>query len=211
MGVDNSTQPFPPAVTDRYERWPAVNDLDETSRPADTPAPPAGPRARTRVESRGSLLSSRRAPVEHAPLPPVGDFWDLENPGTDGLSPAARPVGGNTGVALAFPHAVRRPAPTPHAPPTPYVPPRTDRTVAPAASIALATGLVSIPLTLALGLGAVLGMIAIVAGVVGIRKVNRSPASTKGTGRAVTGIVCGAGSVLVGGPILLFLAVLVTL
>ncbi|MDH3061550.1 DUF4190 domain-containing protein, partial [Gordonia alkanivorans] len=34
MRVDIPTQPFSPAITERHERWPAVNDLDDNSLPA---------------------------------------------------------------------------------------------------------------------------------------------------------------------------------
>lgn len=197
MRVDIPTQPFSPAITERHERWPAVNDLDDNSLPtdpADAPAPsaprsersaPVSPaRPVTRVETR-----VRPAPEEHAALPPVGDFWDLEN--------SAPP-----------PVTFTNPRPGPVVRPLPYSPPVVHRTVAPAASLALTTGVIAIPMTLVLGLGAILGMIAIISGIVAIKQVNRTPATRKGTGRAVTGIVCGTGSVVVGGPILLFLALI---
>ncbi|MDH3019497.1 DUF4190 domain-containing protein [Gordonia alkanivorans] len=196
MRVDIPTQPFSPAITERHERWPAVNDLDDNSLPALShtaveAAPPAehqtsgpSPRPATRVDTR-----LRPAPEDHAALPPVGDFWGLQN------SVEQSPV---------LPFVTSRP--TPIVRPLPYSPPAVRRTVAPAASLALTTGLIAIPMTLVLGLGAILGMVAIVSGIVGIKQVNRAPANRKGTGRAVTGIVCGVGSVVVGGPILLLLA-----
>ncbi len=196
MRVDIPTQPFSPAITERHERWPAVNDLDDNSLPAlsDTAveaAPPAerqtsgpSPRPATRAETR-----LRPASEDHAALPPVGDFWGLQN------SVEQSPV---------LPFVTSRP--TPIVRPLPYSPPAVRRTVAPAASLALTTGLIAIPMTLVLGLGAILGLVAIVSGIVGIKQVNRAPANRKGTGRAVTGIVCGVGSVVVGGPILLLLA-----
>lgn len=88
--------------------------------------------------------------------------------------------------------------------PAPYLTrPVGGRPVAPAASLALTTGLISIPLTLVLGLGAILGLVAVVSGVIGVKQVRRAPAERKGTGRAITGIMTGAGSMVVGGPILL--------
>ncbi|WP_232718925.1 DUF4190 domain-containing protein [Gordonia metallireducens] len=212
MRVDIPTQPFSPAITERHERWPAVNDLDDNSLPVVPDAaveatPPAGhstpgpaPRPATRVETR-----LRPAPEDHAALPPVGDFWGLQN------SVEQSPVLGSTSSAPArlsdgrpVPLVGSQPAPIVR--PLPYSPPAARRTVAPAASLALTTGLIAVPMTLALGLGAILGMVAIVSGIVGIKQVNRAPMNRKGTGRAVTGIVCGVGSVVVGGPILLLLA-----
>ncbi|MBM7277037.1 DUF4190 domain-containing protein [Gordonia rubripertincta] len=196
MRVDIPAQPFSPAITERHERWPAVNDLDDNSLPAlsDTAveaAPPArhstsgpAPRPATRVETR-----LRPAPKDHAALPPVGDFWGLHN---------------SVEQSRVLPFVTSRP--TPIVRPLPYAPPAARRAVAPAASLALTTGLIAIPMTLVLGLGAILGMVAIVSGIVGIKQVNRAPVNRKGTGRAVTGIVCGVGSVVVGGPILLLLA-----
>ncbi|MDJ0025651.1 DUF4190 domain-containing protein [Gordonia alkanivorans] len=214
MRTDDSTQPFPAAVTHRHELWPAVNDLDDNVLPGPedsyTPAPPparqspavALVRPATRVAIR-----TRPAPADHAALPPVGDFWDLQN------SALQRPTGQLTTGTATRPSA-RWPLPftysrqSPLVYPLPYDPPVPRRTVAPAASLALTTGLLAIPMTLALGLGAVLGMIAIVSGAVAIRQINREPAARKGKARAVTGIVCGVGSVVVGGPILLILALL---
>ncbi len=196
MRVDIPTQPFSPAITERHERWPAVNDLDDNSLPvapdaaveatppAERSTPGSAPRPATRVETR-----TRPRPGDHAALPPVGDFWGLQN------SVEQSPV---------LPFVTSRP--TSIVRPLPYSPPAVRRTVAPAASLALTTGLIAIPMTLVLGLGAILGLVAIVSGIVGIKQVNRAPANRKGTGRAVTGIVCGVGSVVVGGPILLLLA-----
>ncbi|TSD97817.1 DUF4190 domain-containing protein [Gordonia rubripertincta] len=212
MRVDIPTQPFSPAITERHERWPAVNDLDDNSLPvaadaaveatppAERSTPGSAPRPATRVETR-----TRPRPGDHAALPPVGDFWGLQN------SVEERPAPDSASSAPAWP-SVRRPVPfigsrqTPIVRPLPYAPPAARRAVAPAASLALTTGLIAIPMTLVLGLGAILGMVAIVSGIVGIKQVNRAPVNRKGTGRAVTGIVCGVGSVVVGGPILLLLA-----
>ncbi|ASR04556.1 DUF4190 domain-containing protein [Gordonia rubripertincta] len=212
MRVDIPTQPFSPAVTERHERWPAVNDLDDNSLPvtpdaavevtppAERSTPASAPRPATRVETR-----PRPGPDDHAALPPVGDFWGLQN------SVEESPAISSPSSAPAWPSG-RRPLPfvgarpTPIVRPLPYTPPAARRTVAPAASLALTTGLIAIPMTLVLGLGAILGMVAIVAGIVGIKQISRAPVNRKGTGRAVTGIVCGVGSVVVGGPILLLLA-----
>ncbi|MCR5979486.1 DUF4190 domain-containing protein [Gordonia jinghuaiqii] len=201
MAVDNPTHPFTPTVTDRHRRWPAVNDLDDVGLP-DVPAAavgipaPAAPVTATPAmssplksspeKSTPARLSTRvetfqrRRPADHAALPPVGDFWDLQNPDRLVVSPSApfRPI--------------------------PYAPPAPTRRRAPAAaSVALISGLLSLPMTIALGFGAALGMIAIISGAVAVRQINRSPGSHRGKAAAVTGIVTGTGGVLIGGPILL--------
>lgn len=208
MRTDQPTHPFAPPVTQRHARWPLVNDLDDTELPAVAEsagtrvdmdvAVPAPPRPSTRVGY--AAKSSPRIPTgnvgrlparEHAALPPVGDFWDLKN--ADRAPFAAMPLPARTFPARSAPYLTR---------------PVGGRSVAPAASLALTTGLISIPLTLLLGLGAILGLVAVVAGAVGIRQVRRAPAERKGTGRAIAGIVTGAGSVIVGGPILFLVLLL---
>ncbi|WP_044508140.1 hypothetical protein [Gordonia sp. KTR9] len=204
MRTDHPTQPFAPPVTERHERWPLVNDLDDTELPdatepepervvvaagTSTPDSPVPTRIDTaaRPTPRSATRVQTRPPArEHAALPPVGDFWDLQNAGPVSLAAMPLPAG-----------------PVPPRP-APYLTrPVGGRPVAPAASLALTTGLISIPLTLVLGLGAVLGLVAVVSGAVAVRQVRRAPAERKGTGRAITGIVTGAGSMVVGGPILL--------
>lgn len=184
MRVDNPTHEITPAVTDRHVRWPAVNDLDEPSQTVE----PAPVRPATRVETRMRVIAS-----EHAALPPVGDFWDLQNPDRF-VSSAVYPALAPQPFALP-PRAYAMPIPT-------------GRTVAPAASLALTTGLLSVPGILVFGLGALLGMIAVVSGAVALRQINRAPTTRYGTGRAVAGIITGTGSVLVGGPILLVVLLL---
>lgn len=197
MRTENPTHPFAPPVTARHARWPLVNDLDDTTLPE-----PPGPRRTAVLDARpdfelptpptsasspvyGDARLEPRAPARaHGALPPVGDFWDLQNAGR--IVPAA---------------------PLPR--PAPYLTrPAMRRTVTPAASLALTTGLISLPLTLALGLGAVLGLVAVVSGAIAIRQVRRAPADRKGTGRAVTGIIAGTGSMIVGGPILFLVLLL---
>ncbi|ATD73220.1 MULTISPECIES: DUF4190 domain-containing protein [Gordonia] len=217
MRIDDSTQPFPPAVTDRHALWPAVNDLDDNVLPSlgdayDPTPPPAreSPVVASAHPSTRVTTGTRLHPEEYAALPPVGDFWGLQN------AALQRPADNFTAGTSARP-SVRRPVPVTSLRESsavslpPYAPPAPRRTVAPAASLALTTGLLAVPMTLALGLGAVLGMIAVVSGAVAIKQINREPAARKGKGRAITGIVCGAGSVAVGGPILLFLALLIGL
>ncbi|UPG67357.1 DUF4190 domain-containing protein [Gordonia hongkongensis] len=208
MRTDQPTQPFAPPVTQRHARWPLVNDLDDTELPAAAEptgtrvdvhvAVPASPKLPTRVEPAAEsspwmvTRNAGRLPArEHAALPPVGDFWGLENARRAPL--AAMPLPARTFPARSAPYLTR---------------PVGGRSVAPAASLALTSGLISLPLTLLLGLGAILGLIAVVAGAVGVRQVRRAPAERKGTGRAITGIVTGAGSVIVGGPILFLVLLL---
>ena len=69
------------------------------------------------------------------------------------------------------------------------------------ANAALIGGLVSVPLVLLLGIGGVLGVLAVILGVVGVRQVRREPLA-RGNGRAITGIVLGTGSAVIGIPIL---------
>ncbi|UOG22943.1 DUF4190 domain-containing protein [Gordonia amicalis] len=216
MRTDDSTQPFTPAVTDRHALWPAVNDLDDNTLPSPGDAYPTPPPARespvvasahpaTRVTTSAYLH-----PEEYATLPPVGDFWGLQNAALQ--RPADNfTTGTSARPSVCWPMPLTGPREPSAASLLPYAPPAPRRSVAPAASLALTTGLLAIPMTLALGLGAVLGMIAVVSGAVAIKQINREPAARKGKGRAITGIVCGAGSVAVGGPILLFLALLIGL
>ncbi|MFE0750414.1 DUF4190 domain-containing protein [Gordonia sp. NPDC058843] len=208
MRTDHPTHPFAPPVTRRHERWPLVNDLDDTELPAAaepigpqldvSASAPDSPMLPTRVETAArpaprtaTRVDTRMPAREHAALPPVGDFWDLKNAERAPL--AAMPV-----PARVFP-----PRPAPY-----LTRPVGGRPVAPAASLALTTGLISIPLTLVLGLGAILGVVAVVSGVVAVKQVRRAPAERKGTGRAITGIVTGAGSMVVGGPILFLVLLL---
>lgn len=208
MRTDHPTHPFAPPVTRRHARWPLVNDLDDTQLPATlepteapaavakTPAPVSP--APTRVDTsagptpRSATRAATRLPArEHAALPPVGDFWDLAHADRTPLVATPAPV-------RVIPSS-----------PAPYLTrPVGGRPVAPAASLALTTGLISIPLTLVLGLGAILGLVAVVSGAVAVKQVRRAPADRKGTGRAITGIVTGAGSMVVGGPILFLVLLL---
>lgn len=108
------------------------------------------------------------------PIPEVGDYWGLAH-------------------ASSVPSVAIPPRAVAH--------PRQRAQVSGAASAALASALAAVPLSI-VGIGAVLGLVAIVLGVVGIRQVAREP-MYRGNGRAITAIVLGTGSVLVGTPILL--------
>lgn len=68
---------------------------------------------------------------------------------------------------------------------------------------ALITGILSIPLLIVFGLGAVLGVVALVLGIVALRRTSRGAAS--GRGMAIGGIVTGAISIVVGIFIVIFL------
>jgi hypothetical protein len=68
---------------------------------------------------------------------------------------------------------------------------------------ALVTGILSIPLLLAFGLGAVLGIVAVVLGIIALRRAGRGAGS--GRGMAIGGIVTGAISIVLGILIAIFL------
>lgn len=123
------------------------------------------------------------------PLPPVGDFWDLQRP--DPIVP--------TSIERAPAPLVRRRivAPAPYVPV--YVP---VRKTAPAVSWAFTSALASLPLLLLFGAGAILGALAVVLGIIGVAQVNSSD-QYKGSGRAAAAITIGLTSTLVGTPVLL--------
>lgn len=166
------TQPIAPSATDRHLRWPLVNDLE--SEMAAQPAPPLP----VAIDPPPAQWRTRAA--TDAPLPAVGDLWDLGNPDPLPVIAPGSPVA---------PVWARR------------------RTSSPLTTAALCTALVSVPLVLVLGLGGLTGLLAIALGAGGIRQVNRQPAQLRGRGRAVAAIVLGAGSALIGLPILLFVLV----
>ena len=176
--TDQVTRPIVPAVTDRHVRWPEVNDLvDESVEPGtphpETPHPERPDHETPDFENPLFEVPSARSDVMDGPLPPIGDLW-----GRAELDPI--PEFRTSGVG-------------------PVVYPR-GRT-APAATAAVVCGVASVPLTLALGIGGVLGILAIILGVTAVRTIRRTP-GMRGTGRAVASIVMGTGSALVGLPIL---------
>ncbi|MFT4126206.1 MAG: DUF4190 domain-containing protein [Gordonia sp. (in: high G+C Gram-positive bacteria)] len=189
MRTDEPTHPFPPSDTDRLLRWPSVTDSP-------------GQRASDGVTSgdlgSGNLASPRPTPVnlvkppelrrpdrDEGPLPEVGDLWGLDHPDP----PLAFATPGISAPGI----------------PTPLRYPR--RTAAPLVNPALVSGLLSIPLILFAGLGAILGLVAILLGVASLGQIRRQP-GYDGTGRAVTAIITGAGSTLVGMPVLVILLIL---
>ncbi|MGC4933557.1 DUF4190 domain-containing protein [Gordonia sp. DT30] len=112
------------------------------------------------------------------PLPAVGDMWGREVLDAPLVA----------GPVIARPHT---------AGPVSY--PRTRTT--PAATASMVCGLAAVPLTVALGLGGLLGVVAVVLGLVSIRTIRREP-GCRGTGQALTGVVLGTGSAVIGLPIL---------
>ena len=161
MRTDHQTHPIAPAATDQYERWPAINDLENPDA--------AGPSTKT-------WLDKHR---DDGPLPALGGGW-------------------NTGAT---------PRPQPSAPtvmPYSYLPASGHRRTARLATASVVTGCVAAPLVVLGGIGGILGILAVVLGVVSIRQIDHSP-ELYGKVRAVVGIVAGAGSALVGIPILLLL------
>lgn len=126
-------------------------------------------------------------PSATGPIPEVGDFWDLAH---------SEPV--HEGVI--FPYG---PPPAIGLPPS-----RPVTRVSGWATAALTVGLVAVPLSL-VGVGAILGVLAVGLGVGGV--VHAGGAAHRGKGRAVTGIILGAGSAVVGTPILLVMLGLLAL
>ncbi len=119
--------------------------------------------------------------VDLAPIPEVGDY----------IGPISEPI------------------PTAYlAPPTmetasamgPFIAPQRSSGMSTAA---LVLALMSVPLLLLFGLGAIPGFAAIGLGIAGVRQVSRNPQAYRGSGRAVTGIIVGTGSVIIGAPFLL--------
>ncbi|MGW0037988.1 DUF4190 domain-containing protein [Gordonia sp. NPDC003376] len=187
--TDHPTSPIAPAVTDQHLRWPTVNDdeplptADSVAADAATPTPSTPPP----VEC---------APVEvAAPTPNTGSFW---------LSPRAR-QNDSPLPAVGDYWDLGRPDPVPYTPLQPVLPPM--RRTAPVAQAAMISGLASVPLIPLAGLGGVVGALAAVLGLVGALQIGRR-SDYRGTGRAITGIVLGTGSAIVGLPIL-FLVLLI--
>lgn len=109
------------------------------------------------------------------PIPNAGDLWDLAHPDP---------------VVIAPPMMIRTPLARP------------ARTGSPWASASLAVALVSIPLILLAGLGAILGVVSVILGVGGIVQIARDPERYRGYGRAVSALMIGTGTAIVGTPFL---------
>lgn len=171
MRTTAPTHPIAPAVTDRHIRWPQSNEDDHAI--ADTPdRDDVGSPPPVPAAEISLAPSPFLSRVDDAPLPPVGDFW--------GVNARDHPIPVQVGSPVV---------------PVSY--PRTSML----ANAAMIGGLASIPLVLLLGVGGILGILAVVAGAVSIHQLRRQP-GRPGTARAITGIVAGTGSALVGVPIL---------
>ncbi|GAC66287.1 hypothetical protein [Gordonia soli] len=192
--TDHPTHPIEPPVTDRHRIWPTSLDTDP-----ERLGPLPESRHATLIDTSAPAWASEWAdaprPRTDGPLPAVGDYWDLEHP--DPLpvpvAPTIRPhpsavaaYGRSPGVAVVRSRPSGR------------------------ASAALALSLVSLPLLLLFGLGAILGSIAVVLGISAVRQISRQP-DVHGNGRAITGVVVGTGSAIVGTPFLVITLGLIAL
>ncbi|MGV9827725.1 MULTISPECIES: DUF4190 domain-containing protein [unclassified Gordonia (in: high G+C Gram-positive bacteria)] len=179
MRTDHPTHPIAAPVTDRHVRWPASNTLDPFPVADESAVTPPAPS----VAAPAAVSAAAPAPWaararEDAPLPEVGDYWDLDAP-------------------IAY----TPPAPTRVVSRTVSVLP--PRRTAPASAVALILALTSVPLILMAGVGGVLGLLSIALGAVGIRQARRDPVRYHGNGRAVVAIVLGTMSMMIGLPILM--------
>ncbi|MGV9713841.1 DUF4190 domain-containing protein [Gordonia sp. NPDC003424] len=154
---------------------------------SDHPTDPIRPVDTDRIRVWAPTGSPGRQPTRMVedPIPEAGDFWELAN--VDPLPMTAY-----------------------EAAPREYTARPVRSRASGASSAALAAGIAAVPLSI-VGIGAVLGLVAIVLGVGGIRQVARTPVQYHGNGRAITGIVLGTCSVVVGTPILLLFAGLAAL
>lgn len=140
----------------------------------------------SKLPSRPSTLPyAYSAVVDDAPLPAVGDFWDVAGPGP--LPVAVPPAYVQRRIVVA----------------PPYVPVyRPPTTTAPLARWSLATALASVPLVAVFGVGAILGVVAILLGIGGIAQATSND-HYRGTSKATTSIVIGMVSTMVGIPLML--------
>ncbi|MFW0788921.1 DUF4190 domain-containing protein [Gordonia sp. CPCC 205333] len=147
---------------------------------------PDHPPETTQFPPRPSTLPHAYSALpDDGPLPAVGDFWDLNHP--DPLpSPPITPT------AISPVPQARRIVTT-----ASFVPSVLPMKTAPAVSWAFAAALSSIPLLVLCGLGAILGVVAVVLGIVGVAQVNSSD-RYRGTGRAAASIAIGLSTTLVG-------------
>ncbi|MYR08768.1 hypothetical protein GTV32_21725 [Gordonia sp. SID5947] len=177
--TEHPTQPIDAPITDRHLRWPPSEDHEQTAFEPQSSAA-------TRVDG---------------PLPRVGELWDLpahtvdptwSDPAWSAAAAHQHLPAHATGTRFALPPGHRqrkRPAPG-------------------TATAAVVASSVSLPLAL-LGIGAILGFVGVVLGIAAVVQIGSGPERRQGTGRAVTAIVAGTASVIVGTPILLvILAVL---
>ena len=193
MRTEHPTAPIEPTLTDRYQRWPSSNDLDSMSLPCPPEAGTA-PHDTTRSTARApgrphrvpAPMTGLRDTSRDAPLPEVGDYWDLAHCHRVAVTPLA-------GAPVAItPSRVTPIRPLPH---------RTRS--APLATASLVTALAALPLIPVLGIGGVAGVLSIALGAAGVRQINRQQGRYHGSARAITGIVFGTIATLIGMPILL--------
>lgn len=208
--TEHPTQPIDAPVTDRHLRWPPPEDADRPAAEdlsiADNPVT---------GENIGHVPAQIiAAPPVHAPLPRVGEIWDLPVHTVDpAWSDPAWTAAASTYPASVYPGSIY-PASTYSA--SPYSPGygQQKRPAPATATAAVVASSASLPLAL-LGVGAVLGFLGVVLGIVAVVQIGSGPQigsgqqRRQGTGRAVAAIVMGTASVVVGTPILLvILAVL---
>ena len=191
MRTEHPTAPIEPTLTDRYQRWPSSNDLDSMSLPCPPgagtePDDTARSTPRTRSRAHRVPVTGLRDTSRDAPLPEVGDYWDLAHCHRVAVAPLA-----------GAPVAITPPRVTPIRP----LPHRTRP--APLATASLVTALAALPLIPVLGIGGVAGVLSIALGAAGVRQINRQQGRYHGSARAITGIVFGTIATLIGMPILL--------
>ncbi|GAA3697805.1 hypothetical protein GCM10022238_12210 [Gordonia hankookensis] len=182
--TEHPTQPIDAPVTDRHLRWPPPEDADLPSA-EDLPIADNPPTGETIGHVPDQIIA---APQVHAPLPRVGEIWDLPVHTVDPAwaDPAWTAAASTYGTSY---RPKKRPAPG-------------------SATAAVVASSVSLPLAL-LGVGAVLGFLGVVLGIAALVQIGSGAQRRQGTGRAVAAIVMGTASVVVGTPILLvILAVL---
>ncbi|WP_187587494.1 hypothetical protein [Gordonia sp. OPL2] len=200
---EHPTQPIVPSVTEEIRRWPAgdpgtpiveyhASEVVSGAVVSGAVAPDAA--VMTPQSQRFSVqppvpASITRRDIEDRPIPAaVPEIWEYTGPVTSPrLPPVAAPITAGS---------------------MPMMSPRPRESSAMVATAALVTSVVSLPLAL-VGVGAVLGLIAMIVGVTALVQIgvsrNAVVGSTRhrGTGRAITSLVLATGSIVVGAPILL--------
>ncbi|UEA58100.1 DUF4190 domain-containing protein [Gordonia otitidis] len=186
MRTEHPTAPIEPTLTDRYQRWPSSNDLDSMSLPCPPgagtePDDTARSTPRTRSRAHRVPVTGLRDTSRDAPIPEVGDYWDVAHGDRVRYDPVALTPSRVAPIRL-LPHNTRP---------------------APLATASLVTALAALPLIPVLGIGGVAGVLSIALGAAGVRQINRQQGRYHGSARAITGIVFGTIATLIGMPILL--------
>jgi hypothetical protein len=198
---DHPTQPIVPSVTEEIRRWPAGD-------PGTPIVEYQAPEVSSGVIVPGVIVPEAAA-MSHASerfsTPPMVHPAITRRDVEDRPIPAAVPEVWEYSTSLTSPRlpftasVIARPITTMSSRP---------RESSGMATAALVTGVVSLPLAL-VGVGAILGFIAMVLGTTALVRIGTSrnavAGSTRhrGTGRAITSLVLGTGSIVVGAPILL--------